>query len=73
MKTINLFLIYIMSFMLFFFILSAIGMLWGNSYHTCISDGAWFIIYALFIGSWMSVFPAREYYLYNEEYFDRVF
>jgi hypothetical protein len=36
------------------------------------SDG-WLIGYTLFFGWWLAMFPAREYYLKNEEYFERIF
>lgn len=73
MKSIAIGLIYVFSFMLLFFILSSIGMLWGNTYKACISSGNWFALYGIFIGSWTSMFPAREYYMANEDYFERVF
>jgi uncharacterized membrane protein YdjX (TVP38/TMEM64 family) len=73
MKTLIMFLIYIITFMFLFFVLSAIGMLWGNTYHQCISSGEWFAIYALFIGSWSAFLCAREYYWYKREYFDALY
>lgn len=72
MKTIILFLIYLLTFMLFFFVLSLIGILWAP-YSQIIHDGAWFIAYTLFIGCWIGIFPAREYYLRNEAHFNLVF
>jgi hypothetical protein len=73
MKTIALFLIYIFTFMFFYFLLSTIGLLWNDTYEQCIRSGAWFGVYSLFIGSWLAFFPAREYYLYYEEYLGQVF
>ena len=31
------------------------------------------MIYSMFLGWWLAIFPAREYYIANEEYFDKVF
>ena len=73
MKSFNLFLVYILSFMVMFLTLSAIGLLWVDSYHAIISNVGWFMVYTLFIGSWAAIFPAREYYIANESYFARVF
>lgn len=33
-----------------------------NSYVNCIKDGAWFTIYTMFIGWWVALIPAIEYY-----------
>lgn len=73
MKFLTMLFIYTASFMLVFFTLSLIGLLWTSSYSTIISDDEWFAVYAVFIGSWVSVFPAREYYMKHEAYFDEVF
>jgi uncharacterized membrane protein len=73
MKSLNLILIYIVSFMVLFFVFSAIGLLWEHSYAAIISNENWFIVYGMALGSWLSIFPAVEYYSSNEEYFDRVF
>jgi hypothetical protein len=72
MKTIILFLIYILSFMLFYFVLSLIGILWDNYSHI-ITNQFWFLWYSLLLGWWMAIFPAREYYLKNESYLSEVF
>lgn len=73
MKTITLFLIYIGTFMLFYLILSTIGLIFGNSYSEIISNGNWFMGYLLILGWWIPIFPTREYYLVHEDYFDNVF
>ena len=73
MKSFNLMLIYVLSFMTLFFILSMIGLLWESSYTQIISNGVWFGVYALLIGSWTAIFPTREYYVSHQQYFDRVF
>jgi hypothetical protein len=71
MKSITLILIYLGTFMGLFFTLSSIGMLWNN-YSRIISDESWFICYTVFLGSWLSIFPTREYYVANEDYFDKL-
>jgi len=53
-----------------FLTISLIGLLWADSYHNVISDPNWFIAYSISIGWWLAAFPAREYYLHNEQYFD---
>jgi|LakMenEpi03Aug12_release.lakeMendotaPanAssembly.Ray.scaffolds.fasta_scaffold189662_5 hypothetical protein len=55
----------------FFFFLSVFGIIWSQSYYAVISDNHWFVLYALFIGWWVSMFPAREYYKKNEDYFNK--
>tara|TARA_R110000868_G_scaffold267155_2_gene526440 strand:- start:524 stop:745 length:222 start_codon:yes stop_codon:yes gene_type:complete len=72
MKTINLFSIYILSFMFFYFSISAIGILWTN-YTEAISNPGWFIGYTMLIGWWMAILPAREYYMKHKKYFDYIF
>lgn len=72
MKTITLFIVYFVSFIFFFLMLSTVGMFFTPYLEVITSDG-WFIGYTLFFGWWMAMFPAREYYLANEEYFEKVF
>jgi hypothetical protein len=52
----------------FYFLLSSIGTLWYN-YTDIISDDGWFTCYTVIFGWWLSIFPAREYYTANENYF----
>jgi hypothetical protein len=59
--------------MSFFFLFSCIGLLWVDSYYSIISDNGWFMAYSMFFGWWLSIFPAREYYIANENYFNTVF
>jgi hypothetical protein len=73
MKSINLILIYLGTFMCLFFLFSCIGLLWIDSYHTIISNNGWFMCYSMFFGWWTSIFPAREYYMAHEQYFHDVF
>lgn len=72
MKSIILVTTYLLSFILFFFIISTIGLLWSNPIDVYTSKD-WFMVYSLFFGWWLAIFPAREYYIANEEYFDKVF
>lgn len=72
MKTIVLMLIYLGTFMGMFFLLSCIGMLW-QSYVSVISDRSWFVAYSMFLGWWISLFPAGEYYNANKRYFAQTF
>jgi len=44
-----------------------------TSYVDILRNNNWTIMYSLFFGWWMSIFPAREYYLLNQSYLDRVF
>lgn len=72
MKSIILISIYITSFVLFFLLISLVGILF-TSYQEIITNHNWFMLYAMFFGWWLSIFPAREYYVYNQDYFDKVF
>lgn len=74
MKAIKLSLIYILSFMGFFFILSSCGMIWQkafdfDSYKSIVSDVPWFFVYTILIGWWLALLPTREYYLKHYHYF----
>lgn len=71
MKSINCILIWIMSFALFYFVLSCFGMLW-LPYSVVISDPAWFLVYSVFIGSWLPIMPAREYYLKHKDILSKI-
>ena len=72
MKSLNLILIYLGTFMSMFFLFSLIGTLWFN-YSDVISNNGWFMVYSMFFGWWMSIFPTREYYVKNQDYFSEVF
>lgn len=73
MKTITLFIIYFISYIFFFLLLSTVGMFSGTSYIEIIQSQGWLIGYTLFLGWWLAIWPAREYYLTHEQYFDEVF
>lgn len=71
MRTTKSIVVYIVSFMLLYLGLSAIGCIFPKSnlelhtYSECIGSREWFIIYTLFIGWWVSAIIAREYYDYK--------
>jgi hypothetical protein len=72
MKSIILVGTYLVSFVLFFLLLSLIGVFF-NPYSEIITNHNWFMVYAMFLGWWLAIFPAREYYISQESYFDKVF
>jgi hypothetical protein len=57
---------------MFFLLLSLVGMLF-TPYLEIISNYNWFTVYAMFLGWWLAYFPAREYYIHQQDYFDKVF
>ena len=71
MKSLFLIVIYIGTFIGLFLFLSLIGLLWNDSYRAIIGDGNWFFLYSAVFGWWLAAFPSREYYLHNEEYFEK--
>jgi hypothetical protein len=73
MKSLFLIVIYLGTFIGLFLLFSLIGLLWSDSYRAIIGDGNWFFLYSVIFGWWLSSFPAREYYMHNEEYFDKHF
>ena len=72
MKSIILIGTYLVSFVLFFLLLSLIGVFF-TPYNEIITNHNWFMVYAMFLGWWLAIFPAREYYIHHEKYFDKVF
>lgn len=72
MKTIILILIYIGVFFGLFFLLSLFGIFW-QPYKQVISTEPWFQLYSVFIGWWVSIFPAVEYLSLHKDYFKRIF
>ena len=72
MKSIILFTIYFVSYLFFFLLLSTVGMFFV-SYVDVITSSGWLIGYTMFLGWWLAIFPAREYYLANEDHFSNVF
>lgn len=70
MKSLFVILIYTGTYMGVFFLMSLIGMLWSDSYHAIVSNPNWFMMYSLFFGWWIALFPTREYYMHYQDYFD---
>lgn len=67
MKSLIVILIYLLSFFGIYFLLSVgISLMIGES---ILQNIAWIQVYSSFIGWWVSVFPAREYYMKNEQHF----
>jgi hypothetical protein len=63
-----------MSFVIIYMMLSLVGLVFDSTSYIDILHGqTWSVIYSLFFGWWMSIFPAREYYLIHQSYFERVF
>lgn len=53
MKILILSILWIVIFMLFFFLLSIIGLLWFNTYKEIITNINWFFAYTIGIASWL--------------------
>ena len=71
MKSIALLGIYLMSFIIIYMMMSLVGLVFSDaSYLDILRSGNWGGIYSMLFGWWMSIFPAREYYMQNEVYFD---
>jgi len=71
MKSLIIILIYTTTFMGMFFLMSLVGLLWNDSYYAVISDHGWFMAYTIFFGWWIAIFPTREYYMHNQDYFEQ--
>lgn len=69
MKSLIAILIFLGTFMGMFFLMSLVGLLWNDSYYAVVSDHTWFMMYFLFFGWWIAMFPTREYYMKNYQYF----
>jgi len=59
MKSIILIATYLVSFVLFFLLISLIGVFF-NPYSEIITNHNWFMVYSMFLGWWLAIFPARE-------------
>jgi hypothetical protein len=74
MKSIMLLAIYLLSFVIIYMMLSLLGLVFSDAnYVDILHSDPWGTIYCMIFGWWLSIFPAREYYLINQSYFDRVF
>ncbi len=60
MKTLLVILFFLGVFMGMFFVLSAIGLLWCNTYAEIVKNPNWFMMYSLFLGWWIAAFPTHE-------------
>lgn len=69
MKSIFLMLIFLGTFMGFYFLLSCIGMLW-DTYEGIITNENWFLAYSLFLGWWIALLPTVEFNESWEEIFE---
>ena len=72
MKTLTLMAIYVASFITIFLMLSLVGYVFGTPYMEIIHSQNWQVVYSIFFGWWLPIFPCREYYLKYEAYFDEV-
>jgi hypothetical protein len=72
MKSIILVTTYLASFVLFFFIISSVGLLWSSPIDVYTNKN-WFMVYSMFLGWWLAIFPAREYYMLHQRHFDKIF
>ena len=73
MKTLALLVVYILSFISIFFILSLVGILFTNDYLSIIRNENWAGAYCLFLGWWLAILPAREFYLQYKKQFDLIY
>ena len=74
MKSIIFLGVYLLSFVIIYMMMSLVPLVFSNtSYVDILRNNNWTMMYSLFFGWWMSIFPAREYYLLNQSYLDRVF
>lgn len=74
MKSIILLAIYLLSFVSIYMMLSLVGLVFSEaSYLDILRSDPWTSIYCMIFGWWLSIFPAREYYLVHQSYFERVF
>ncbi len=72
MKSINLILIFIGSFILFY-LLFCLPFAFFTPYMEIVQDEGAFIGYFVFFGWWLPAMPACEYYEANRAYFKKVF
>ena len=74
MKSIIFLGVYLLSFVIIYMMMSLVPLVFSDtSYVDILRNNNWTMMYSLFFGWWMSIFPAREYYLVNESYLDKVF
>ena len=61
MKTTKSMIIYFITFISAYFLISIFVSLFYQDYVICITDRTWLLIYSLFLGWWISMIPALEY------------
>lgn len=54
--------VFMITFIGMYFVLSLIGIAFGCDYKETIQNMNWFVIYSLFFGSWIASIPARDVY-----------
>ena len=60
--------VYTITFMAMYFVLSLFGCLFvEGDYNDVLSDTQWFIMYTLFLGWWVALIPARDCYISMEK------
>ena len=63
-----------MSFIIIYMMMSLVPLVFSDtSYVEILRSNNWTMMYSLLFGWWMSIFPAREFYLSQQSHFDRVF
>jgi hypothetical protein len=62
MRIITYILLYITLSMLYYTILSSIGLTFGYSFKEIYQDKTWFMIYLLFFHWWLVILSLKEYY-----------
>jgi hypothetical protein len=62
MRIITYIILYITLSMLYYTILSSIGLTFGHSFKEIYQDKTWFMIYLLFFHWWLVIFSLKEYY-----------
>lgn len=72
MKSLLLLAIYIASFIIIYFIVSFPAYIFVGSYKAVIYNSTWQLMYTLFVGWWLAVYPAREYYIKHEKEFIKI-
>jgi hypothetical protein len=71
MKAISLIVVYVMSFLFVYLMLSLIGVIISHqTFESVTGESGWFMAYTFLIGWWISIFPAREYYIKHKDEFD---
>ena len=60
MKALKIITVFLLVHFSLFFVLSTIGLLWCDSYTEIIRNPNWFMIYTLFIGTWVALIVCLE-------------